>query len=146
MELKDLRTGMKIVLRDSKKEYILFTDLKTEYNNFALFSAISNQICNWITLEDYNDNLTHKNFHYLDIIEVYLPEHPYAIAQFFGTNYGASVYSWKLIWDINGTLDIPETLEDKNEKLKTENKHLKKAIKLLEEEVRSWKRIANDHD
>lgn len=69
MELKDLKTGMRIILRNGE-ESIVLKDVVTPYNEQAdIYISISG---GWMSSNDYNNDLTCKDdYKKYDIMKVY---------------------------------------------------------------------------
>lgn len=67
MKKSDLRTGMRVVLRE-KKAYIVLLNIE-DHGDVVVADG------SWGNLKNYNENLTHRNYNDLDIIAVYSREH-----------------------------------------------------------------------
>lgn len=81
MTKSDLKTGMIAKTRDGS-EHTVFIDtipIMCNYCDKIETSFIVNRSKNiWDSLNNYNNDLTHIEFEDLDIVEIYIPLHPYS--------------------------------------------------------------------
>lgn len=98
MRKLDLKTGMKLVLRNGN-EYIYFDNFKHEFSESSKIGL--GKLSSWSDIgKSYHDNLKSNYSTSFDIIEVYSPDHAYAIGDFFGAKNKIN-NEFTLIWKEN---------------------------------------------
>lgn len=96
MTKSDLKTGYIVTLRD-EKEYIVILNPETCYTNKGLSAKqgiLLRDTQHWDDLSNYNEDLTHFDFSFRDIIKIEKAPHPYA---FIDLNYDKG--NRKLLWE-----------------------------------------------
>ena len=78
MTKSELKTGMVVTTKEGHK-YRVYRNIATEYNNVSDKGndVLVGSLADWLRLENYNDNLTHKLYKEYDIMKVELVNHPY---------------------------------------------------------------------
>lgn len=122
MNMNDLQTGMKVVFDDGR-EGLVFRDVLNEWTPNGASCILENQPVTWHMLHKFDQDMTNQS---RKIMEVYIPEHPYSISQFYGFDHGVSGgYGWKLYWKRN----------DRVEQIKADIKSHQDRIKELQAEL-----------
>lgn len=98
MKKSDLRTGMRVTLRNGKKRIVLL-QFKHEYDK-ETDVIVDTQISSWNPLSSYDEDLKHRNYYDNDIVKIEVPEHVYVV---FGTD---SYHNYKMIWERNDTKEM----------------------------------------
>jgi len=100
MNKSDLRTGMKVMLRNGD-EYIVLCNFASDHEHYKIKDKmvfLSNNINCWNDDRSYDNCLENSIDKNLDIMKVFSPEHPYSISSYFGVeNTGSHEYT--LVWE-----------------------------------------------
>ena len=100
MNKSDLRTGMKVLLRNGD-EYMVLCNFASDYKGHKIKDKmvfLSNNINCWNDDRSYDNCLENSIDKNLDIMKVFSPEHPYSISSYFGVeNTGSHEYT--LVWE-----------------------------------------------
>ena len=78
MTKSELKTGMVVTTKEGHK-YRVYRNIATDYTNLSDKNndVLVSSLADWLRLENYNDNLTHKLYKEYDIMKVELVNHPY---------------------------------------------------------------------
>lgn len=81
MTKNDLKTGMHVVTRDGSERLVL---KDTMFRDKDIIVAVHEDVNSgtWFSLNDYRDNLTHKDDSEFDIIRIYQPIYEYTTLEY----------------------------------------------------------------
>ncbi|HBI38206.1 MAG TPA: hypothetical protein DDY71_11225 [Spirochaetia bacterium] len=100
MNKSDLRTGMKVLLRNGD-EYMVLCNFASDYRDYKLKDGIvflSDSVNCWNDARSYDNCLENETDKSLDIMKVFSPVHPYSVSSYFGVeNTGSHEYT--LVWE-----------------------------------------------
>ena len=100
MNKSDLRTGMKVLLRNGD-EYMVLCNYASDYGNYKLKDNIiflSKNINTWNDASNYDNCLENSTDKSLDIMKVFSPVHPYSVSSYFGVENTGS-HKYILVWE-----------------------------------------------